>query len=134
QQQCGVCRAEFTRYRRPHRCRACGKAVCATCSPARLPKRTCRPCAGDSAIPRVFPVVSPARGRISAHALEEETTSATRAARRGSGAPVMVGVPADTGVVVTAAAAREASVVGVGRAEEVGRAGTEEGSSYLDAA
>ncbi|CAN0540498.1 unnamed protein product, partial [Ectocarpus sp. 8 AP-2014] len=47
----------------------------------------------------------------------------------------MVGVPADTGVVVTAAAAvREAAVVGVGRAEEVGRAGTEEGSSYLDVA
>ncbi|CAB1118575.1 unnamed protein product [Ectocarpus sp. CCAP 1310/34] len=133
QQQCGVCRAEFTRYRRPHRCRACSKVVCATCSPARLPKRTCKPCAGDSAIPRVFSVVSPARGRVSPHAPGEETTSATRASRRCVGATVMAGVPADTGVIVTAVA-HEAEVVGVARAEEVGRAGTEEGSSSLGVA
>ncbi|CAN0496010.1 unnamed protein product [Ectocarpus sp. 12 AP-2014] len=116
QQQCGVCRSEFTRYRRPHRCRACGKVVCATCSPARLPKRTCKPCAGDSAIPRVFPVASPARGRASPYAVAEEPAeepaSATRASRRSVGAPV----------------------VGVDRAEEMGRAGTEEGSSSLDVA
>ncbi|CAN0577970.1 unnamed protein product, partial [Ectocarpus sp. 12 AP-2014] len=87
--QCGVCRAEFTRYRRPHRCRACGKVVCATCSPARLPKRTCKPCAGDSAIPRVFPVASPARGRASPNAVAEEPASATRASRRSVGAPVV---------------------------------------------
>ncbi|CAM9510937.1 unnamed protein product [Ectocarpus sp. 13 AM-2016] len=116
QHQCGVCRAEFTRYRRPHRCRACGKVVCATCSPARLPKRTCKPCAGDSAIPRVFPVASPARGRASPNAVAEEPAeepaSAARASRRSVGA----------------------LVVGVDRAEEVGRAGTEAGSSSLDVA
>ncbi|CAM9260079.1 unnamed protein product, partial [Ectocarpus sp. 12 AP-2014] len=55
QQSCGVCEAEFTRLRRPHRCRRCMEAVCASCSPLRLPvpgsgslepKRTCRLCAG----------------------------------------------------------------------------------------
>ncbi len=55
---CGVCEAEFTRLRRPHRCRRCLEAVCAPCSPARLPvpgtaslelKRTCKLCAEESA-------------------------------------------------------------------------------------
>ena len=68
---CGVCEAEFTRLRRPHRCRRCLEAVCAPCSPARLPvpgtgshelKRTCKLCAGDAAEPRTDAVVSRAKG------------------------------------------------------------------------
>lgn len=64
---CGVCEAEFTRLRRPHRCRRCLEAVCAPCSPARLPvpgtgshelKRTCKLCAGDAAEPTTDAVVS----------------------------------------------------------------------------
>ncbi|CAN0125219.1 unnamed protein product, partial [Hapterophycus canaliculatus] len=57
--RCSVCRDDFTPYRRPHRCRRCGEAVCATCSPARTPKRTCKRCAGDPAAPLVLGVASP---------------------------------------------------------------------------
>lgn len=65
---CGVCETEFTRLRRPHRCRQCMEAVCAQCSPARLPvpgsgsgelKRTCKLCAQDSMAPQIDAVVSP---------------------------------------------------------------------------
>eukprot|EP00752_Nemacystus_decipiens_P005637 g5101.t1 len=70
---CAVCEAEFTRLRRPHRCRRCLEAVCAPCSPARLPvpgsgslepKRTCKLCSGRSARPQVDVVVAPRRQKV----------------------------------------------------------------------
>ncbi|CAM9102219.1 unnamed protein product, partial [Scytosiphon promiscuus] len=57
--RCSVCRANFTAFLRPHRCRKCGETVCATCSPARTPKRTCKRCVGDSEEPLVLAVASP---------------------------------------------------------------------------
>eukprot|EP00752_Nemacystus_decipiens_P003957 g3623.t1 len=88
--RCTVCQADFTRYRRPHRCRACGEAVCATCSPARMPKRTCKRCAGGSAAPRVAATISPSRQAVASP--YAPPTGVSRAARRsvGSSARVLV--------------------------------------------
>lgn len=62
---CGVCEKEFTRLRRPHKCRMCRAFVCAPCSPSRLyvqgsgeHQRACKRCAGVSA-PRVVAMASP---------------------------------------------------------------------------
>ncbi|CAN0489582.1 unnamed protein product, partial [Hapterophycus canaliculatus] len=64
---CSVCEAEFTKLRRPHRCRRCLEAVCASCSPARLPvpgmgnpelKRTCKLCAEGSCAPQLDDALS----------------------------------------------------------------------------
>ncbi|CAN0445866.1 unnamed protein product, partial [Pylaiella littoralis] len=72
---CGVCDAEFTRLRRPHRCRQCLEAVCASCSPARLPvpgtgslelKRTCKACTGNLVGPQIDAVASPHRRAVAA--------------------------------------------------------------------
>ena len=110
---CNVCEAEFTRLRRPHRCRRCLEAVCAPCSPARLPvpgsgsadpKRTCKLCARESLEPQVDAVVSPQRRPRAAVAAASPAgsvrsrSSQRRSASMGSIARVPFGVlskPAD---------------------------------------
>ncbi|CAM9762985.1 unnamed protein product [Pylaiella littoralis] len=125
--RCGVCQDEFTRYRRPHRCRACGKAVCATCSPARLPKRTCKRCARGSAAPQVVvvastrwqppPAVAP-HMRITGVEPVVQAAGVAQAARRsvGSTARVFAGVASKVVSFVAAAgaAAAQSAATGVG--------------------
>lgn len=128
--RCGVCLADFTQYRRPHRCRACGRAVCATCSPARRPKRTCKRCAAGSAAPRVVAAAFPPPPVVAApYAARAAGAAAPRASRSGAGSRARVLVeaqaPSVEPVAAVAGATHPAVAAGAGGPEEEGTGGPE---------
>lgn len=148
---CSVCEAEFTRLRRPHRCRQCLEAVCAPCSPARLPvpgsgsgdpKRTCKLCARESLAPQVDAVVSPERSSsraavpvVPASPAGSVRSISSRSSRRrsasiGNIARAPFGVlskPADP-VLYPAAVSGAADAAAAGGARDSGSVGVGEGS------
>lgn len=156
---CSVCEAEFTRLRRPHRCRRCLEAVCAPCSPARLPvpgsgspelKRACKLCAGDNNDPEIDIVASPPRaavagGRSPASAPPGRRGAQRRSASMGSIARAPFGVlskaasavaagfyPAATAPAAAAADAAAAAEGTEGPGREVGAGGEGIGGPSVD--